>query len=263
MSEEAKLLSQEESALLAGVCTDTIKRYRDLGLLRVYTTNEREQFSEDDIRLLFNARIKAKITEPQKPPIQTDSKPKETDSDVNEEKLPRLQDIVREASNKSSSSTEVNKKTETSFLTDEIKSKINQSDKILESNPNEAKPVMQESGVDNTSLNLEKIPYSDSQNNQDSQYFSHQRRQQSDFNSIELLEITRSLKDQLEIVKEERNWLRKRIEKLESQTEREQMILMSETETIRSLVHQQEAHFKKSKQSPWSFLLSWTNPKEQ
>jgi len=279
MSEESKLLSQDESALLAGVCTDTIKRYRDLGLLRVYTNNGNEQFSEDDIRLLFNARIKAKSTEPEKAPIQTTPKSTETDSHLNEEKLPRLQDIVREASIKSSETSKMSNKPEPLSRSVEIKSEIHstsseteQGNTIFEAKPAEinstgikpqgSKPVMPDGIASDTSLSLEKITYSDSHNNEDTQYFSRQRRQQSDFNSIELLEITRSLKDQLEIVKEERNWLRKRIEKLESQTEREQMILMSETETIRSLVHQQEAHFKKSKQSPWSFLLSWTNPKE-
>lgn len=73
-----------------------------------------------------------------------------------------------------------------------------------------------------------------------------------DIPSIELLELTRSLKDQLETIKEERNWLRRRVEKLESSIEREQMITISKTEAMRNLIEQ-----NRPQKSPWAFLLPW------
>ncbi|MCB0325424.1 MAG: hypothetical protein KDD69_17700 [Bdellovibrionales bacterium] len=55
----------------------------------------------------------------------------------------------------------------------------------------------------------------------------------------ELIEINKGLRAQLDMVKEERDWLRQRIEKLEARSEREQMLLLSESETVRSLIEPQ------------------------
>lgn len=73
---------------------------------------------------------------------------------------------------------------------------------------------------------------------------------------VELQEINRSLREQIEILREERNWLRERIEKLESRSEREQMLLLAETETVRHLIRNDEQHRPKSN-GFWSFALPW------
>jgi hypothetical protein len=243
MSEAPILLTQDQAAKLAGVGHDTIERYRDLGLLRMYNSDGgEERFSEEDIKLLFNSKIRPRSSSPDSK-MEGTSK---TDSDkeasektpltnkivlesTGEEELPRLKDIIREAEHKTSK--EAPKESPTIRLNNPVQSS------------QESAPSSEEE---------EEI--------QSSQYTSshHQiQRQSNDISSIELLELTRTLKDQLEIVKEERNWLRKRIEKLESLSEREQMLRMSESDTIRTLIAQREP-----KKSPWSFLLSWIKPKE-
>lgn len=68
--------------------------------------------------------------------------------------------------------------------------------------------------------------------------------------SLELLEINKSLKEQIQILREERNWLRERIEKLETRSEREQMLLLSESENLRSMI-------KASKRTFWEKTLPW------
>ena len=46
----------------------------------------------------------------------------------------------------------------------------------------------------------------------------------------------RMLREQIELLREERDWLRRRIEQLELRGEREQMLLLSEKDTVRRLV---------------------------
>ncbi len=233
MSEEINLLSREEAALLAGVCIETIERYRDLGLLRKYQKDSEERFSEEDIKLLFNARIrnrtktdvstgKSRIFSTP-PVVESPSNYQEQPKSVTggaEEELPRLQDILKEvetSSPESAGETSMRSSNETEYDIDE-------------SAFDEGRSIHQYSRAGTY----------------------------PDISSIELLELTKTLKDQLEIVKEERNWLRKRIEKLESQTERDQMLRMAESETIRTLISQKE-----NRKNPWSFLLSWTKPKTE
>ena len=71
--------------------------------------------------------------------------------------------------------------------------------------------------------------------------------------SPESIELTKSLREQVKVLKEERNWLRERVEKLEARLDREQMLLMSDHEIIRSLVPQNQ-----NKRKFWSFALPWS-----
>ena len=60
-------------------------------------------------------------------------------------------------------------------------------------------------------------------------------------------------------LKEERDWLRSRIERLEEKGDRDQLLLLSETQILRSLIVQQH-----TKSSPLRSALEWiglVNPK--
>ena len=74
--------------------------------------------------------------------------------------------------------------------------------------------------------------------------------------SFELLDLNKSLKDQIEILKQERDWLRKRVETFEIRSERDQLLLMSETKTVQTLLPLQQP-----KQNFWSFALPWLSGK--
>jgi len=54
--------------------------------------------------------------------------------------------------------------------------------------------------------------------------------------SLELIEINAHLRDRVKSLRAERDWLRERVEKLEQQLEREQTLLMAESETVRRLI---------------------------
>ncbi|MFN8389207.1 MAG: hypothetical protein U0136_02820 [Bdellovibrionota bacterium] len=68
--------------------------------------------------------------------------------------------------------------------------------------------------------------------------------------SSELIELNKSLRDQIQMMREERDWLRDRIEKLESRSEREQMLLLSESENVRKLISATQKSF-------WQRALPW------
>lgn len=61
-----------------------------------------------------------------------------------------------------------------------------------------------------------------------------------------------SKEDEIADLKNQRAWLRERIERLEEKGERDQILLLSETQTIRSLISYQE-----NKRSPVRQLLEW------
>lgn len=214
---QSRFLTAEEAAACANISEETIFKYKELGLLRAFRVNGQEQYREDEIRMIFNARMKAaqhsvehvasKTPEATVSLKETIQKSDEANKN-SEEELPTLHDILREdtplaASIEKSSTDTQNQGTHT-----------------------QAEFVK----------NRENAP--------DFRSF--------DIPSIELLELTRSLKDQLETVKEERNWLRRRVEKLEASIEREQMIAISKTESLRNLIEQ-----RSTTKSSWSFLLPW------
>lgn len=59
--------------------------------------------------------------------------------------------------------------------------------------------------------------------------------------------------DEIADLRNQRAWLRERIEKLEEKSDRDQILLLSETQTIRSLIAYQEA-----RKSPIRQFLEWT-----
>ena len=70
-------------------------------------------------------------------------------------------------------------------------------------------------------------------------------------------EFTNSLKAQIELLREERDWLRERVERLETRADREQMLLLSESETVRSLLRTSEIHTKSEPFWKKAFQLPW------
>jgi len=55
-------------------------------------------------------------------------------------------------------------------------------------------------------------------------------------NSFELVEINKSLKEQIEVLRQERDWLRMRVEKMEERSNRDQILLLSQSKNARLLI---------------------------
>ena len=68
--------------------------------------------------------------------------------------------------------------------------------------------------------------------------------------SPELLSLAASLREQIDFLKQERDWLRTRVEHLESRSDRDQMLILSQTENVRKLIANPP---KRS----WLGLLPW------
>lgn len=233
---KVKLLTSCESADLTGVSIDTINQYRDFGLLKVQNIQGTDYFEEDDIKLIFNSRMIGQKKISKEEPLRQSNRVKFEDKDLptlssilkqHEAEIPKDETVVRDAkivrihADKVSTSTDLTERTEETLVIEEpkfIQGEVEEGSRLVE-----GKSYVEADGP----------------------------------SSIEILELSRSLKQQLELVLSERDWLRQRVEKLEVQLERQQMISMTETETLRIM-----AKTKEEKPSPWSFLLSWTQPKK-
>lgn len=56
--------------------------------------------------------------------------------------------------------------------------------------------------------------------------------------NYDLITINKRLRDEIYELKKERDWLRERLEKVEARSEREQMLLLHESETVRALLNE-------------------------
>ena len=214
---QSRFLTIEEASTSASVSAETILKYKDLGLLRAFRVNGQEQFREDEIRLVFNSRKKSPLNN-----LNSTSVSK-NDSSVSQDSNP--QDLSSQ-----------NSKSEELPTLDDILS-ISQNNEHVSSSKDYTETTFANEPITEFVKTKENEP----------------QNQHLDIPSIELIELTRSLKDQLETIKEERNWLRRRVEKLEASVEREQMIVISKTETVRNLVEH-----RRSPKNNWSFLLPWS-----
>jgi hypothetical protein len=201
-SSMSNLLTETQSADIAGVSLDTIKKYCEIGLLNPIKNNEGSYFKEDEIRSLFYTK-KAFLN----PILQTQQSttPSPTPTTNNFQTKEDLQPISLK---------------EILEETPEIKTEVT-STPIVES-ISSTPPV---SSI--VASSQEQI--SPSTANQDAAIHTA---------TIDVENI--NLKQQVEILKEERDWLRRRVEQLELRSEREQMLLLSESETVRRLVNKNE-----------------------
>ncbi len=80
--------------------------------------------------------------------------------------------------------------------------------------------------------------------------------------NYELLSLNKRLRAEIQELKEERVWLRSRLEKLEARSEREQMLLLYESETVRTLVNAQTkgSNFWAKALPILRTPLEWLNP---
>ena len=191
------LLTEDQSAALAGVSIETIRQYAGYGLLEKQERNGLVRFRESEIRSLFHTakRVEAVVPEPSQQEVPIGSAPTvevELQADLSSD---------RQDSAEQPSSTPQPTAPRTEFANTEL------------ANFGSEAPVPAVQQV---------------------------------------IEINRSLRDQVEQLRNERDWLRTRLEKLETRSEREQMLVISESETIRSFIRQQQ-----KRRSFWSFALPW------
>ena len=171
---EQPLLSDEQSAELAGVSVDTIEKYCQIGLLVPEMRGDKPFFKEADIKSLFYTK-----------------------------------------SNYSSFAATTAVETPQEHPTS---------------------PAPQQSSQEET-IESSELPTAEEAESQVLETPTQERRElEPSQREAQLLEMNQTLREQIELLREERDWLRQRIEHLETRSEREQMLLLAESETVRRLV---------------------------
>jgi DNA-binding transcriptional MerR regulator len=236
-----RLLSEEESAAVAEVSVETIRKYRDCGLLDPVLKDNQTFFQEVDIQTLFftktrkegleqNGQAASLTPEPQREPVVEPQAPPSTAVD---EKQTALEISA------SSGASENAERPVLSAEQPQESASLRNADTIPTETP-VSKPV--QAFISESKAPSEPIEISS-------------KAEVAELpSSTELIELNKSLRDQIQILREERDWLRDRVEKLESRSEREQMLLLSESENVRKLIVSNQKSF-------WQKALPWFSSK--
>ena len=248
MSLSEKLLSAEESAERAGVSVETIRMFERCGLLEPVTADGKTLYQEIDIRTVFYSRLKqqeqptsASEPAPPKVPLEPTTNQERFASagatyfDALSSPMPdslvtisgiSVSDLVMtESEPKAALSAEIADSFGPAPAAG-VQSSVAMSarGKVSEVSDSFGPPAAPEAAQPDPMLPT----------------------------SGQLIEVNVGLREQIQVLREERDWLRSRVENLENRSEREQMLLLSESETIRRLVTAQDP-----KRSFWQRALPW------
>lgn len=231
-----RTLSPEESAELAGVSKDTIEKYMAIGLLSsVEDSEEGPRFSESDIRALFYT--------------------KKSFLDSHDEELPprseELATLLQEAA-QNDEEPSIGEKPRAAEPEQEVATEASQV-----AAPDQDAGIAAALGdqtATSSDTNPSQQPSSSQPETESGTLSQPQMTAKTEGPSLhDQIELTRALREQIEVLKEERDWLRQRVEHLEVRGEREQMLLLSESETVRRLVTQRSLtdRFLQTLRLPW------------
>jgi hypothetical protein len=241
-----RLLSEEESAAVAEVSVETIRKYRDCGLLDPVLKDNQTFFQEVDIQTLFftkarkegleqNGQAASPVQEPQREPVVEPQAPPFAAVDEKQAAQPGSPEISA-----SSGASENAERPVPSAEQPQESASLRNADTIPTETP-VSKPAVQ-AFISESKAPSEPIEISS-------------KAEVAELpSSTELIELNKSLRDQIQILREERDWLRDRVEKLESRSEREQMLLLSESENVRKLIVSNQKSF-------WQKALPWFSSK--
>lgn len=256
MSNQPTLLNEGQSAERARISVETLRQYVNIGLLEPRISGKEDLYSEEDIDRLFvnpfpsrsrlvprseleregrqetsqSSEKAAPAAEPRKNPEHAQTQP----NSVSEE-LAKVEEALKSATAFEAKKEEPPKK-EKSPAGD--KTEAQQEPKA---NSQQADNVATEREF----IHVEQIELEEGE--------PFEKRLPVTTNYDHIL-VNRRLRDEIRMLREERDWLRQRLEKLEARSERDQMLMLSESETIRSLVN------KAPKRGLLALALPWLWP---
>ena len=220
--ESQELLPEEESARRAGVTISTLRQFADFGFLSRFEENGEGRYRLEDLVSVFS------LTDPL---VDSSTLDTASQSEPPTQEAPPVDSVINNFSDQE-------------FRLWSDGGGIQNSDESNQQPTEQPEPVR-------LAEQIEIAP------TQPSEYLSsyHTERDDRLGTTYELLALNKRLREELKAAREERDWLRARLEKLEARTERDQMLLLAESQTIRQLVTQVE----KEKRSIWSLLaLPWS-----
>lgn len=218
-----RLISESESTRFAGVTLDTLRQYERFGLLQCVRKDNEVFYRENDLRTVFGVNDSARAPEGRTEQPST--------STPNAQPAYQPQTASTESPQQSTV------------------------DGTTSAAPHE-QPAAVEPQLERPRSN--ETPHFQPQNTQFDSGVTYSHPQSPGV--FEMLESNRTLRDQIQILKDERDWLRKRVEKLETRTERDQMLLIAENETVKGLMHQLPAPAPRP--SFWRIALPWLRPEK-
>ena len=246
-------LTAQESAELAGVSLDTIEKYVQIGLLnKCEEIDGLSYFNESDIRSLFYTRQPSALKDAELPPssielaydssAEVDTKVDLSSSEqsatqidaVDSENVEVLKNDIETNTDSIEGDSKSDETQQSVSITDDanqtqslqevasMKTVLHIADNVLA----EEKSIETES-VKSVTEGVKEATDSSAVYQSDNSYRLQNQH---------LLDVNNELREQISTLKQERDWLRNRIEQLELRGEREQMLLLSESETVRRLV---------------------------
>ena len=267
------LLSESQSAELAGVSPQTLQQYREFGLLKAVWQGDSAYYSESEIRSIFFTKNKTAIPN-EFSAVESNEKIMTQDSNS---QLFENQSNIKVANSSAQINNEGLLKSDEKVLSIQEHFKASKPTTFTtQPSPSSQPPpnfqaLKQENPhlttVEDILSDKVKIKTEEAENkkevvNNDSSTISSLLHQ-SQVANTELIETNKNLREQLEIVREERNWLRARIEKLEARSEREQMLILAESENVRNLINQKKQKSLLSLALPWLGFSSEENLQEK
>lgn len=225
------LISEHEAASLAGVSVETIRQFTKFGLLRP----EEGQYREVELRTVFRISGSAHTT-PQNNSTETNAaKPLSQQIQVEGGSTPQQRITPEQTDTKSGDKAPLNTTSNTNEQQPEQTAQTTATQTATNSTTstvNKSAPVQEGPHQSSAGLTTGLTPELTA--------------------SYEFLELTRSLREQVEMLRVERDWLKTRLEKFEERAERDQMLLLSQGDSVSKLIQDrpQERSFL-ARMLPW------------
>ena len=200
MNQSAELLSEDQAAALARVSPSTLARYAEAGYFQVEQTSGERLYSRRALSAVFGITI----------PVDTES----STTSVRENVIPFPTPTNRGDVAENQSTVAVSDAVEVPDALSECTSE-----------PSPESPIEDPAPLEVGDLSIEASP-------------TESESPVSDFTNIIKMhaDILSRQEREIEDLRSERDWLRKRVENLEQKAERDQVLLMSEAQTVKQLI---------------------------
>lgn len=245
-----RLFSEQESARYAGVSLDTIRQYERFGLLQSIRKDGEIFYRESDLKSVFSVS-EVNAEQPDAHALFRDS----VQSNGNSHSHTTLGDAARSDA-QHSSHVENGFRSQVQHTSPSNGRAVDSRDQPFASQENRSTDEFAHSGAEHRANGSH--PSFETERSQQSRPISPEIQAISytapnATGVYELLEVNKTLREQIQMLKDERDWLRRRVERSETRSERDQMLVIAENETVKTLMHQLPA----KPRSFWSFALPW------
>ncbi|MCC6953574.1 MAG: hypothetical protein IT290_05610 [Deltaproteobacteria bacterium] len=249
MAAAFRLFTEVESAKFAGVSVDTVRQYERFGLLASVKKDGELFYRENDLRALFGVREPIpSASAPETPSAPASGPAERSDASSNTQAASAQSSPPPFQAPPQATRTFGSGREYASSASYSAPYQASQSQSHFHAAP-QTPPLL--TAPHNPPYN-QGPPYSLGDQGQSS-IQAMSITQPGTPGVYELLEVNRSLREQIQMLRDEREWLRQRVEKFETRTERDQMLLISENDTVKTLIQQ----VPERRRSFWSFALPW------